>query len=366
MLKEVFPKHMALRYDRLESLKIVHCNKLQVIFDLQGIAESVKYESCLKVLQIQHLEELQFVWKIDPNKCDNLNFKRLHNIEVIKCDELKYLFPVSIAKDLQQLDSLTVFDCACIQVIVGNPWNDESSQNGIPFKFLKLTYMAMDYLPELKSFCKGRYSLEWPNLKKLSVKCCDNLEALRIKLQGDSIFLPEEMISNLEYMAISEDEAKRLLNHFKSYRMNHMKEFALVSCSSADILYQFLNRMPCVERLTLHDCDMEELSVNLETQENIGTIVQLKSLRLHYLTYLKDIGFEIDLVLQCLENLNIIECHTLINLAPSSVTLSHLTSLEVRKCRGLESLMGFSTAKSMVQLISLKVIECESLEEIVA
>ena len=124
--------------------------------------------------------------------------------------------------------------------------------------------------------------------------------------------------------------------------------------------------MPNLEKLKL-DFSYSRKSVrstNIGPQERFGTVLQLKKLVLSW-SDIKDLGFERDHVLQRLEILSLKGCGELSNLAPSSVSLSYLTCLKLKNCWGLRNLMASSTAKSMVQLKTMKVIYCDKLKEIV-
>jgi hypothetical protein len=99
--------------------------------------------------------------------------------------------------------------------------------------------------------------------------------------------------------------------------------------------------------------------------KNLGVVPKLKSLKLFSLPDLETIGFERDMILQRIELLMLIYCPRLVNIMHSSVSFTHLTYLVVVSCEGLEKLIPISAAKSLVQLNSMKVINCESMVEIV-
>jgi len=161
-------------------------------------------------------------------------------------------------------------------------------------------------------------------------------------------------------------EALWLKSNKWKYRMDCMKELSLRLLESIELLYWFLDRMPNLERLNLlFSYTLEELvpSENIAPQERLGTVLQLKTLYLRS-SVIKNLGFDRDPLLQRLEHLLLFDCHSLVTLAPSSLSLTHLTYLEVNSCRGLMNLMAISTAKSMAQLAKMKVIEC-SVQELV-
>lgn len=102
-------------------------------------------------------------------------------------------------------------------------------------------------------------------------------------------------------------------------------------------------------------------------KDSLGFVQKLKSLKLMNLPSLKMIGFEEDTILfERLEYLILKECPCLNTIAPSSVSFTCLTNLEVSNCHKLNYLMTPSTAKSLFQLTTMKVIQCESMETIVS
>lgn len=66
-----------------------------------------------------------------------------------------------------------------------------------------------------------------------------------------------------------------------------------------------------------------------------------------------------------LKTLEISECCNLEKFVPSWVSFQNLTTMEVSKCDGLITLLTFSTAKSLVNLKRMQVIDCKMIEEII-
>ena len=67
-----------------------------------------------------------------------------------------------------------------------------------------------------------------------------------------------------------------------------------------------------------------------------------------------------------LENLDICDCHNLINLVPSSTSFQNLTTLMVYNCIGLIDVLTSSIAKSLVRLREMGIGRCKMIIEIVA
>ncbi|KAJ7942952.1 NBS-LRR type disease resistance protein [Quillaja saponaria] len=139
--------------------------------------------------------------------------------------------------------------------------------------------------------------------------------------------------------------------------------------------YGLLQRIPTLECLQVLECSFKEIfscgrQVTIQEQHATGTaIVHLKRLLLRGLPYLENIckkGSQLDPLLEKLEILKVCECSRLIKLVPSTVSFKHLTFIEVQNCNKLVNLLAPSTAKSLVQLRTLRIVECKMIEEIIA
>jgi len=152
-----------------------------------------------------------------------------------------------------------------------------------------------------------------------------------------------------------------------NHRQDNLEELCLSRLTNCEILYSFLHRNPNLTSLSLNRSSFIDTMPLLMAPEikNLGVVPKLKSLKLTELPDLETIGFEGDVVLERIELLILRNCPGLVNIMPSSVTLAHLTNLEVVNCDGIQKLMPLSAAKSLVQLKSIKVFKCESMEEIV-
>ncbi|RDX60828.1 hypothetical protein CR513_60999, partial [Mucuna pruriens] len=180
------------------------------------------------------------------------------------------------------------------------------------------------------------------------------------------------VIPKLQYMNIGFDEAQKWLSsNTGKYCWHLLKELILYSVPNGELLYHFLNRMPNLEQLMLFysGYELQELVVPIANiapspQDRLGAVLQLKELVLLE-SEINDLGFERHPVLQRLERLSLKCCHKLTNLAPRSISLTYLTYLEVSSCKGLQNLMTSSTAKSLIQLRTMKVTRCDCVKEIV-
>ncbi|CAJ1950250.1 unnamed protein product [Sphenostylis stenocarpa] len=368
-LDKIFPSHMEGWFESLENLKVSDCKSVEVIFEIkdsQEIDPSGGIDTNLQLILLEYLPKLKQLWSKDPEGI--LNFKTLRTVDVKHCDELRNLFPASVAKDFPKLERMSALFCGKMVGIVAS--EDASETNKDRLVFPELTCMKLYYLSNIKSFYEGRHPIKCPKLKELTVVGCHKLkifstETSKTTNEGHKFVLSaEKVFPKLEYLEIDMEEAQRWLS--LNYQMHRLKEFHLSSVESVHLLYQFLYRMPNLENLYLTEDHREVLvpTANSAPQQILGTVIQLKQLFLYW-SDVKDLGFERDQVLQRLELLSLQGCQQLCNLAPPAVSLAYLTSLELNYCPGLKNLMASSTAQSMVQLKTMKVIYCGEVEQIV-
>ncbi|KAJ1392582.1 P-loop containing nucleoside triphosphate hydrolase [Sesbania bispinosa] len=370
----VFPCYMEGIFQSLCNLRVTNCRSMKAIFDLDDKKQDTGGVTNLQDVHLEILPKLKHVWKWNKDRKGIFNLNKLQKIWIQDCDCLENIFPFSEAKYLNNLGHLVVWDCSKLREIIAKEegTNIDTSSNNISFEFPNLTTIKFSKLPKLKTFYPGAYELSCEKLNDLSVELCDKLELFRKGTtfeQRKPALFPEEVIYKLKSMQIELRHAKSSSSYMGkgNYRRDNLEELQLCRLKNTDIPYSFLYSNPNLKSLSLVDCFFEEVVPLRRSPElqNVGVVPKLRSLKLIDLPNLKNIGFERDKVLQRIELLILRNSPCLVNIMPSSVSLIHLTYLEVAKCNGLKTLMSPSTAKSMGQLNTMKVIECESLKEII-
>ena len=102
----------------------------------------------------------------------SISFQNLTNLEILKCHGLINLITFSTAKSLLQLKKMSVSECERItKVVVG-----EEGEASEVITFTQLTYLKLDSLPKLASFCFGSYSFELPSLEEVIVRQCPEMK----------------------------------------------------------------------------------------------------------------------------------------------------------------------------------------------
>ena len=171
----------------LEKLSVSRCDSLEHIFELGGIniEETVGVEySQLRELEFFSLPALKHVWNNDPLGIPT--FQNLRKVRALGCRSLKNLFPVSIAKELPQLEYLEISHCGVEEIVSAG----ERLEQPIRFKFPQVSYLEFINL-ELKCFYQGKHETVWPMLKKLNTDY-----STLLKIVASERFSTEEMNEN--------------------------------------------------------------------------------------------------------------------------------------------------------------------------
>ncbi|XLT46133.1 hypothetical protein HN873_038737 [Arachis hypogaea] len=327
-LDHVFTSNVVGIFQHVSNLSVTNCKSMKAIFETTASAWEKKRTSKdatpkLQDVHFESLPKLEYMFNMKIKQLEEiLKLNNLHKIWVQDCKRLENIFSAPVAKTLENnLEELVVSDCSQLREIVAKKKEEDASK---PFR-----------------------------------------EEI-IDEQTKPALFPETVMNNLKSIQIEWRHATSSTNY--DYRRDHLEELQLSRLKDTKILYSFLYSNPNMKNLCLNDASFEEL-VPLERLakiESLGVVPQLKSLKLTDLPYLENIGFERDPILQRIESLVFQNCPSLKTIAPSDVFLSNLTKLEVVNSGTLKYLMSPSTARSLGQLNTMKVINCESLEELVS
>ena len=187
-LISLFPPSIMGRLNALETLKIQHCKSLEVVFELLGKSSNVK-ETHVDTSSPDHDQ-------LKPFDCQNLD-----SINIYECDNLKNIFPASMARGLQQRTQLKVSYCSGIEEIVCKEEEEEVLKTKPPqYVFPKVTSVELSNLPQLRRFCPRLHVSRWPLLKQLEMVRCDKVEIFAAefsmfqeKHEMDSLMFPQPL-----------------------------------------------------------------------------------------------------------------------------------------------------------------------------
>ncbi|KAK2400175.1 disease resistance protein [Trifolium repens] len=377
----VFPSSMQNTYNKLEMLKVEYCVSVEEIFELTFDESNIVEDTTqLKEVSILFMPKLKKIWSGDPQEI--LSFQNLINVKLEYCKSLEYLLPLSVATRCSHLKELHITECENIKEIVAE--EKESSMNVAPiFEFNQLSTLLLRNLGKLEGLYAKKHTLVCPSLKRIDVFNCTKLNLYRALstrssnflddqlsvLAHQPLFIAEEVIPTLEMLRIDNKEANMLLQAQNSSGLfTKMTYLALCAYKNEDTFpYLFLQNAGSLESLSVEQSCFEKIFQD-EGQINETTHTRLKNLYLIKLPKLQHIcgeGSQIDPVLEVLQVLWVTNCSSLINLLPSSATLSHLEYMDITDCKGLKNLITSPTMQSLHKLRRLKVENCCSLEEVI-
>ena len=178
-LMKIFQVNMLSGFHSLDFLIVKGCGSLQEIFEPQG--QEVMETHAVTVTQLTklvicRLPKLKRVWNKDPQR--TFSFPNLQKIVVGECESLKSLFPTSVARCLQQLETLQIIECGIEEIIE----QEESAKEDARFVFPKLTLLILRKLSKLKWFYRGVHTSEWPLLESLEVSGSNEIQIFASKI----------------------------------------------------------------------------------------------------------------------------------------------------------------------------------------
>ncbi|XP_044475554.1 uncharacterized protein LOC123203298 isoform X2 [Mangifera indica] len=328
-------------FPRLEEMILLHLDNLRLIWHNQIHGDSF---SKLKEVRVEFCENLVTIVPCDRTQ-RYFTLQNLETLTVENCWNIKSLFPVSIAACLLQLKGLTLFSCGLEEIV------SKGEVVGAPrFLFPQLTWVKLENLPELKHFYMGSYTTEWPMLKELLVYDCKKINVYA--LDGESqpaIFSFEKVIPNLETLGLNADNVtSSWFSRIPARSFGKLKFLGLQSFDDYSIGFQFglLKKLHNLEELDLYDCTFQEL--------------------LPYEGCTRKQNSQMETFLQNLQTLTADKCHHLTYLMSSSyICFKNIKHLEVDCCNGLASILTCSAARTLVQITTIKIKECELITEVI-
>ncbi|XP_030959735.1 probable disease resistance protein At4g27220 [Quercus lobata] len=371
-LMNIFPPNMLRRLQNLKNLRKSGCNYVEEVFEVRGAnVDEIcdKGSTQLRNLTLINLPKLKHVWTSDLEAI--LTFQNLHRVQVFQCKTLKSLFPLSVAKSLKQLESLTIYDCGLMEEIVAL---EEGLETMTKFVFPRINFLSLELLPKLKCFYPGKHTSEWPSLKILTIRKCNKVKTValnelsfpntnelghHVSIQQPLFLIEKDTFPNLKELDLDWNETMNQTNG---------RLFGEFFCKLEVLsLYGKDDKLIAVPSVFVEGLRyLKSLSVTNLFFDNegqyAGTFERLTELYLYKMPKLMLLwkeNSEQGRAFQNLEILKVSECGRLKNLFPSSMHFRNLNILRVWKCHGLISLATSSTVKSLVQLKELDLYGCK-------
>ncbi|XP_050237725.1 uncharacterized protein LOC126687270 [Mercurialis annua] len=292
--------------NKLTTLNVSDCGSMEEVFDLEGMSAYEGRVGLLPRLRALHLNDLPMLrnlWNKDPTKV--LDLRNLTILKVENCNSLKYAFTQTVSRFLVQLQEIHLKKCHMMEGIIKK---EESEEQVTP-------------------------EIIFPSLKKISIHECPNVKTLfnaeqRPSIKNNAPIDSLKVLPNLEELSLDHNSTRNILDsEFPLEFFSKVKVVELISIPKKSCLFTFdiLRKLTNLEKLAVGSSSFKELFF---LEEHDSAIILPRS------------------------------CH-------HSASFQNLTTLEVRDWNKLMSLVPLSVAKSMVQLVTLRVESCEMMMEIV-
>ncbi|XP_050246947.1 probable disease resistance protein At4g27220 isoform X2 [Quercus robur] len=362
-------------FSNLTVLDARRCPRLISLFS-PSLAQSLKK---LKELSFYRCDEMKQIISEEGNNPAGqpICLSKLETLKVMDCSKLEYIFPISVARGLQQLERLELVDLPRLKKVFGQ--NREGEVGDC----------------EIKSH---HQPTGFPKLKTIMVVNCENLECLSIARdlpQLESLELEDlpqlKQVFGHEEGGDDGDGNNSVLSKLRNLRLKKLPELVslgggnsssvwpslplerleVVNCPKVEANVPALQKLQNLQILSVDDWNatsfdlMQGLS-NLEELEikNCGGIQEV--IKLEGLLTIK--GEQQDLLLPRLKKLLLIDLHQLRCIWKGATKLKNLNNLEdlkVIRCKKLTHLFTPALAQSLQKLKFLEIERCDELEHII-
>ncbi|XP_022728546.1 uncharacterized protein LOC111284076 [Durio zibethinus] len=166
-------------FQGLTKLYVFRCGRLRYILS-PTIARNLPQLSCLKIHECEELE--QIIEKDGQTTSQGHNLQpiclpNLTEIEIYKCENLKSLFPMSVAHGLSKLQKLIVLYVSKLEQVFEQS-GDEANGSEEKEKVIQLPQfgtLRLEGLPNLVSFSPEGYHFVFPSVRIFLVIGCPNI-----------------------------------------------------------------------------------------------------------------------------------------------------------------------------------------------
>ncbi|XP_016652502.1 PREDICTED: probable disease resistance protein At4g27220 [Prunus mume] len=140
-------------FQHLKVLSIMYDNNIEYL--MNGTDWTCRRQPAFPILKSVTFKN---VYKLKVVCCGKLSdkhsFTNLRSIKIDSCDELKYVFSLSVAQNLVQLQSLTVENCDKVEDIISKERMEDDNASYM-IKLSRLTVLHLIALPKLRGFYTG-------------------------------------------------------------------------------------------------------------------------------------------------------------------------------------------------------------------
>ena len=170
------PTHQ-LTFSNLTVLDLNYCRLLTellspVVAQSLGKLENLKLSNCDALKQIISKEDRTLLHTQNQHIC----LPKLRILEIVGCNQLEYIFPMTVARGFPQLETLRMSKLPQLKQVIGH--EDEGEVvDGNDVILSKLRWLILEDLPNFGTLYRGTCSSMWPSLEVLKVVNCPGMKS---------------------------------------------------------------------------------------------------------------------------------------------------------------------------------------------
>ncbi|KAI9085128.1 hypothetical protein K1719_032944 [Acacia pycnantha] len=226
-----------------------------------------------------------------------MKLKMLSHLTVGSCNQLKYLLPLYVLEDLQQLKTIDIKDCEQLEYVFVDEPDTQTTTSNVMEVLPLLHSLTLFNLPKLALICSGDAHINSRSFTQLTVDSCpkfiftfvNNLRSIKeeepSKKKSIEMILTPSILENLNLRGV--DHLKNMCQDPK-VSFEHLTSLQLQKCNKLEYLFSLsmAQRLYCLQELRIISCERIKQIVKRETEEtgaNTIEFLQLKTLILQQL-----------------------------------------------------------------------------------
>ncbi|XP_054824334.1 probable disease resistance protein At4g27220 isoform X3 [Prosopis cineraria] len=322
-------------------LKHLHIqNNGEIKYVINSIVKRDQTHVSFPKLETLILHNLNNLVKICDGPIRDNSFGRLMVVKVKSCNQLVYLFSISMIKAFSQLVEIEVSECSSMKKIVFVESADSGKSIDEKIEFLSLRSLTLYHLPTTGNFC----SHELTSLQSTKQN------SWRANIPTP-FFSNKVKFSNLETLKLSSVNLKKIWEDHQSsapYLVQNLANLTVENCGGLTYLFSssMIGRLLNLKQLKISKCDMmgEIIATDGRNGSAIGEALFPK---------LEAI------IIKDMKNLT-----TMWHRILASNSLASFKTLEVKNCEKIEKILPEYMSKAFATLETLKVEDCKLVQEI--
>ncbi|XVF70599.1 hypothetical protein PTKIN_Ptkin11bG0175700 [Pterospermum kingtungense] len=403
---------------RLKVMIIDMCHKLAFLFS-PSLAQTLLH---LEELQIRDCEELEHIISTEVESDDDgtvsnpcfyppICWPQLKTLKITSCRKLEYVFPITLAQGLQQLERIEISHSPQLKQVFNNIAKEED--NGHDILLPHLQYLVLECLGNFSSLCPRNYFVMSPPLKRFHVLFCPkwvrlgNTQVPQAQSKVFQLYAFKEMICCSKNLTLNRSNwCQNLIPDVDPEGLNELQFLYLHNFGNVECLYNTTeHRQPTIAFSNLVELLMEEMTglkklcnnqppkgflqkleklkitncMNLASLSPMGQ--NLKEVKIKSCCQLREI-FEVDEILRnseaneaptpLMSDLTCLELELLSELrciwkgpSHSVINLESLKIIKISNCKRLRCLFSSYLVKSLVHLEQLILHDLPELEQLI-